>query len=101
MNGSAILVFYLHTLKIIDNFLGVRYPCTECDYEAKAPGHLKRHVESIHQKIKHPCDQCEYAATTACWLKQHKKEGYYILTTSKPKTKKKTENREKFPSPSH
>jgi len=33
---------------------------------------LKRHVDSIHEKVTFPCDECEYAATQVGDLKRHK-----------------------------
>ena len=49
----------------------IRFPCTQCEYEAKTQATLKRHVESVHEKIKYSCDQCQYNATHKGNLKTH------------------------------
>ena len=44
--------------------LGVKYPCTECDYQATQQASLKTHFNSKHAGVTYPCDQCEYKANT-------------------------------------
>ena len=41
------------------------------DLEANFAGHLKEHVESIHEGVRYSCDQCDYRATTKGNLKRH------------------------------
>ena len=48
-----------------------KYPCDECNYEAKFPHHLRQHIKSIHERIKYPCDQCNFKATDPSYLRRH------------------------------
>ena len=41
------------------------------DYKVNCAGHLKEHVESIHEGVRYSCDQCDYRATTKGNLKRH------------------------------
>ena len=43
----------------------------QCNYKATSNGNLKRHIESVHEKVKYSCDQCDYKATTQGLLKRH------------------------------
>ena len=36
-------------------------------------GHLKRHIESVHEKVKYPCNQCEKQFTVKRDVKRHVK----------------------------
>ena len=47
------------------------YPCNLCDYKATQQGSLKKHIESVHEKVKYPCNLCEYKATEKGHLKRH------------------------------
>ena len=40
-----------------------KYQCQQCDYAAGQSGHLKTHVEAIHEGVRYPCNQCGYKAT--------------------------------------
>ena len=40
-----------------------KYQCQHCDYEAKWPSNLTKHVEAIHEGVRYPCNQCSYKAT--------------------------------------
>ena len=53
--------------------LGVRYPCSQCDYVATQMSHLNRHVQSKHELIKYPCSQCGYEAAELSSLRRHQK----------------------------
>ena len=33
-----------------------------CDYKTNEKGHLKRHIESVHEQNKYSCDECDYKA---------------------------------------
>merc|ERR1739844_55199 len=40
-----------------------KHVCDECGWSAPWPAHLKRHVDTVHLKLKpHKCDQCDFAA---------------------------------------
>ena len=49
-------------------------------------GHLKKHIESIHEGVRYPCDQCDYRATEKGNLKRHEMFKHrwcaFILTIS-------------------
>ena len=50
------------------------YPCDQCTYEAKSKGNLKKHKQSIHEKIKYPCPHpwgCDYESTQSSHLNRH------------------------------
>ena len=53
------------------SIITVRYPCDKCDYRDTTKGHLKEHVESIHEDVRYPCGQCDCRVTTKGNLKEH------------------------------
>ena len=56
---------------ILDQFISISYTCGQCDYIATFAGHLKTHIESIHEGVRYSCHQCDYKATFAGALKRH------------------------------
>ena len=48
-----------------------RYPCNQCDYQAKHQSGLKTHIQSLHEHVKYACNQCDYRATTQSSLTAH------------------------------
>ena len=42
--------------------IGKKYPCGECDHQAKYKGDLTRHQQSVHMGKKYPCEECDYQA---------------------------------------
>ena len=34
------------------------YPCDPCQYKATEKGNLKKHIQSVHEKVKYFCDLC-------------------------------------------
>ena len=46
--------------------------CDQCEYTGCSKLQLKRHKQSVHEKIRYPCDLCEHLATTPFNLKTHK-----------------------------
>ena len=42
----------------------------QCKNKSTVAGHLKTHVESIHEGVRYPCDQCNYKATEKGNLKK-------------------------------
>ena len=48
-----------------------KYQCQHCDYEAKWPSNLTKHVEAIHEGVRYPCNQCSYKATETGNLQRH------------------------------
>ena len=52
---------------------GIKYPCNQCDYQAKRLGHLREHIESKHEGIKYLCDHCNYQASQQSALRRHMK----------------------------
>jgi KRAB domain-containing zinc finger protein len=50
------------------------FQCDKCNKVFTVNGHLKRHIKSIHDKIKNiKCDKCEYLCSTNECLKRHTK----------------------------
>ena len=49
----------------------MRYPCTECDFQARRPPDLKHHIEVKHRGLGFPCTICSYKATTKRHLRTH------------------------------
>ena len=39
---------------------GIRYSCSECDYQGSSRGNLRVHVEIIQFGIKYKCDVCDH-----------------------------------------
>ena len=57
-------------LKPVNN-INNKYPCNECDYQAKQRGNLQAHIRSKHEGIRYNCNQCDYQATTQGHLQSH------------------------------
>ena len=51
--------------------MGVKYPCTKCDFSTTRAYDLKVHVKSKHNEVRYPCNICDCTASTASNLKQH------------------------------
>ena len=51
--------------------MNVDYPCNQCEYKATKQGHLKTHIESVHEKVKYPCNQCGKQFTQEFTRKRH------------------------------
>jgi hypothetical protein len=49
-----------------------KYPCDECDYDAKHLNYSKRHKISQHEGVKYFCDQCSHRSKSLSHLKLHK-----------------------------
>ena len=47
------------------------FNCEQCDKIFRAKTSLKKHIESIHDKIKYDCDQCEFQAKRKEYLHKH------------------------------
>ena len=39
-------------------YSGIRYPCSNCNYKATDPGHLKTHINAKHLGMRFYCTQC-------------------------------------------
>ena len=37
-----------------------RLSCKICDYQASSQRNLKKHIQSVHEKIKYSCDLCDH-----------------------------------------
>ena len=55
---------------------GVKFPCTQCEYKATQKTHLMTHIKSIHEGVNFPCSQCEYKATSKRYLLRHIKSSH-------------------------
>jgi len=47
------------------------YKCNECDYTAKMPYLVKKHIDAKHKKIRHKCPQCDYTVVRKTHLRRH------------------------------
>ena len=45
--------------------VGIKYPCSNCEYVATTAGYLKRHFKMHYKRVIYPCSECEYVATRA------------------------------------
>ena len=53
---------------------GVRYSCTQCDYQVTKKSNLQRHKQAKHEQIRrYSCDQCKYQASLQVYLRKHVK----------------------------
>ena len=47
--------------------------CDKCGKEFRSKGHLQRHVDGVHHKLKgYKCDRCDYEATDRRYVERHK-----------------------------
>ena len=56
---------------IENKHVGIRYPCSQCEYIAPTVSDLNRHVKNKHEGVRYPCSECEYAATRTHNLNKH------------------------------
>ena len=49
----------------------VRYPCDECGKQFTVQASLKKHLQSVHEGVKYPCSHCDYRSSTQGSLKRH------------------------------
>ena len=51
------------------------FKCKNCDYKTTQKGHLKKHIESVHEGIKpankFKCNICDYETVQNSKLKKH------------------------------
>lgn len=48
------------------------FQCDKCQYNTPVNKCLKRHIKTVHEKIKNiKCDKCDYICSSNCNLKQH------------------------------
>ena len=45
-----------------------KYYCTDCDKEFSKLLHLMKHHQSVHDDKRYPCDQCDYQAKNKGYL---------------------------------
>ena len=50
---------------------GVMYACNQCEYQAKQRSNLTIHIQSKHEGVKYACNQCDYQATHPGTLTRH------------------------------
>ena len=51
--------------------------------KATEKGSLKKHIESVHEKVKYPCHQCEYKATTKGNIQRHIQKKHFMYNKFK------------------
>ena len=66
--------------KVINDMVGIRYSCDQCNLSCTKLSFLKKHVEAKHTGIRYPCDQCEYAASTRRDMNSHKRSKHGIIS---------------------
>ena len=59
------------SVTLVTSTITVRYPCDKCDYKDTTKGHLKEHIESIHEDVLYSCGQCDCRVTTKGNLKEN------------------------------
>ena len=48
------------------------FTCDKCSYETKEESNIKRHIKTVHDKIKEcKCDKCDYVCSRNNTLKIH------------------------------
>ena len=62
---------YLET-HIAQQYLGIRFGCDNCDYQASSKICLKLHVNQRHLGIRYGCNKCDHKAITKAGLKLHR-----------------------------
>ena len=55
----------------------VKYPCNQCEKQFTQQGNLRKHIESVHEKVKHPCYQCGKQFTQQGHLKGHIRKKHF------------------------
>ena len=71
---------YLHQhMKSSHEGIAYKYPCHKCDYKASVKNHLEEHIQAIHEGIKYPCNQCDYKATRQRSLKIHIQSKHEVI----------------------
>ena len=48
-----------------------RVNCSFCPFATNYSSNLKRHINSVHEKIRHACNFCNYKGTTKYYLQNH------------------------------
>ena len=49
----------------------IKYPCDKCGKKFTELGSMKKHIQSVQEKVMFPCDKCYYQATEKVLLKKH------------------------------
>ena len=55
---------------------GIKFECGFCKKIFSLNSHLKRHVQSIHEKVKFKCDKCEKQFSCHDHVQRHKKSAH-------------------------
>ena len=55
---------------------GVKFPCKQCEYQAKQLSDLTTHVKAKHEGVRYPCQQCDYKASTTSNLARHNRSNH-------------------------
>ena len=69
ISGSGKMNIERENCYMIDSKLAL--VCDECGKEWKTKGHLKRHMQMIHQNVHIKCDKCDYKATDKRFVEKH------------------------------
>ena len=67
--GSGEMNIKRENCNMIDSKLAL--VCDECGKEWKTKGHLKRHMQMVHQDVHFKCDGCDYKATDKRYVERH------------------------------
>ncbi len=50
----------------------MNFTCYKCNYETKEKNNLKRHIKTVHDKMKDfKCDKCDYVCSSNIDLKRY------------------------------
>ena len=52
--------------------------CHRCDYSTTVKGHMKKHIESIHEGMLYPCALCEHNANDKSNLARHQQSKHRV-----------------------
>ena len=55
--------------RVISSNVVYKYSCPHCDHQATQKGHLKRHIQSVHEGFKYSCPYCDHRSTQKANLK--------------------------------
>ena len=58
----------------------LRNQCELCDYKVAKSSHLTDHIRSVHEGIRYPCDQCDdYVGKSKRLLREHVKSRHSVI----------------------
>ena len=65
--------------------MGLRFNCSQCDFQGFSSNTLRQHIRSTHEGVKYKCQQCDYQAKYPSQVRQHKKNVHDGIKLKCPK----------------